>query len=56
MYFAFMYENTIMKSVEIVQRRGKGMREMMEEVNPIKIYCKHMYKCHNVSSPTTITC
>jgi hypothetical protein len=45
-----MYENRIMKPVEIVLRMGKDRRgRMMEEVNLTKIYFKHIYKYHNVS-------
>jgi hypothetical protein len=37
-----------MKPVEIVLRRvGREIRKMMEEVNLIKIHCKHICKCHN---------
>jgi hypothetical protein len=44
-----------MKPVEIVLRRGeKGRGRMMEGVNPVKIYFKHVCKYHNASSCTTI--
>jgi hypothetical protein len=45
LYFVFMYENRIMKPVEIALRREERRGRMMEEVNLIKIYCKH----HNVT-------
>jgi hypothetical protein len=42
-------ENTTIKHAEIVLRRGaEGMSEKDGEVNLIKIYCKHIYKYHNV--------
>jgi hypothetical protein len=44
-----MYENRTVKPVEIVLRSGGGMRDNDGGVNPIKIYFKHIYKCHNVS-------
>jgi hypothetical protein len=50
-----MYENTIMKPVEIVLRRRREMREKGRGVNLIKIYYKHICKCHN-ESPITILC
>jgi hypothetical protein len=38
-----------MKPVEMVLRRGEGgRRKMIEEVNPTKIYFKHIWKYHNV--------
>jgi hypothetical protein len=47
--FVFIFENRT-NSVEIVLRSGKERRgRRMEGVNLIKIYCKHIYKCHNVS-------
>jgi hypothetical protein len=52
-----IYENRRMKPVEIVLRRGKrGRGRMMERVNLIKIYCKHICRYHNVSLCTTIIC
>jgi hypothetical protein len=54
MYFVYVYENRIMKSVEIVLRRGEGgMRDKDEGVNLIKVYCKHICKC-DTESPCTI--
>jgi hypothetical protein len=50
MYFAYVYENRTMKPVEIVLRsREGGSGRMMEEINLIKIYHKHICKCHNES-------
>jgi hypothetical protein len=47
-----MYETRTMKLVEIVLRGRAGkMRENDGGVNLIKIYCKNIYKCHNVSPP-----
>jgi hypothetical protein len=55
MYFVFIYGNRIVKSVEIVLRRhGEGMRENDGVVNLIKIYCKHLCKCHNVVPCTAL--
>jgi hypothetical protein len=51
MYFAFVYENRTIKEEE-----GRGMREKDGGVNLIKIYCKHICKCHNVSLCATIIC
>jgi hypothetical protein len=49
-YFAYVYENRTMKPVEIVLRsREGGSGRMMEEINLIKIYHKHICKCHNES-------
>jgi hypothetical protein len=42
MCFVFAYENKTMKLVEIVL--GGWMRENMEGVNLIKLYCKHTCK------------
>jgi hypothetical protein len=47
-YFVYMYENRTMKTVEIVLRRG-GIWETDGGVNIIKIYCKHIRKCHSES-------
>jgi hypothetical protein len=53
----FVYENRTMKLVETILSRGeKGDERMMEGVNLIKTYCKHICKCHNVSPCTTIIC
>jgi hypothetical protein len=41
-----LYENRTMKPVETVLRGGEG-DEGEREVNLIKIYCKHIRKCHN---------
>jgi hypothetical protein len=49
MYFVYVYENRIMKPAENFLRRGKGWEGIMEGVNLIKIYCKHLCKCHSVS-------
>jgi hypothetical protein len=51
-----MYENRTTKSTEIVLRRGEGgERRNREEVNLIKIDCKHLCKYHN-APPKTIIC
>jgi hypothetical protein len=48
-YFVFVYEKlNNEKPVEIVLRKGEGMRESDGGVNLIKIYCKHICKYHNV--------
>jgi hypothetical protein len=40
-----IYESRTMKSVEIILRKVEGRRgRMMEGVNLIKIYCKHICK------------
>jgi hypothetical protein len=44
-----------MKPIEIVLRRG-GRGIAMEGVNLIKIYGKHICKCHHVPPCTTIIC
>jgi hypothetical protein len=54
--FLFIYENRRMKSIEIVLRRGRGTTNNDGGVNLIKIYCKHICKCHNVSACATIIC
>jgi hypothetical protein len=54
-YFVFIYENRRVKPVEIVLKNRGGGR-MMEEVNLIKIYSKHICKCHNLFPCTTIIC
>jgi hypothetical protein len=57
MYFASIYENRRMKPVEIVVRRGeRNWEKMMEEVNLTKIYCKHIWKYHDVFPYTSIIC
>jgi hypothetical protein len=49
------YENRTMKPVEIVLRRGKReIRENDVGVNLIKVYCKHICKCHDVPSPVQL--
>jgi hypothetical protein len=55
--FVNVYENRIMKPVEIFLRRlmEGGWGRMMESVNLIKIYCKHISKCHSESPPCTTT-
>jgi hypothetical protein len=53
MYFVNIYENTIIKTVEIVLRRG-GRGRTMEGVNLFKIHCKHMCNYHNASPCKTI--
>jgi hypothetical protein len=35
------------KPVEILVRRGRVIKEKMQGVSLIKIYCKHLCKCHN---------
>jgi hypothetical protein len=40
-----MYESKTIKFAEIVLWKVKGC----QRVNLIKIYCKHIHKCHNVS-------
>jgi hypothetical protein len=52
--FLFVCENKTMTFLEMVLRRGLGRRGRTEEVNLIKIYCKHIYKCHSASSCTFI--
>jgi hypothetical protein len=49
-----LYSCMKMKPIEIILRKGKGMRENNGGVNLIKIYCKHICKCHNVSPCTII--
>jgi hypothetical protein len=49
MYFAFKNENRIMKPVEIILREEGRQVIMMEGVNLIKIYDKHICKYYNVS-------
>jgi hypothetical protein len=44
-----MYENSRMRLVEGILRRGEGDKgEWWKGVNLTKIYCKHFLKCHNV--------
>jgi hypothetical protein len=48
MYFVYVYENRIMKLVEVVLRRGRrGRRENDEGMNLIEIHYKHICKRHN---------
>jgi hypothetical protein len=48
MSFLYLHENRTMKPVEIVLKRGAGgWGKILEGVNLIKIYCKHICKCHN---------
>jgi hypothetical protein len=55
--FFFMYENKTMKLVEIALSAGGEMRENMEELNLIKICCKHIYvNVIRYPSCTTIIC
>jgi hypothetical protein len=54
--FCVVYENRIMKLVEIVLRRGDGKRENDGGVNLTKIHSVHIYKCHNISPCTAIIC
>jgi hypothetical protein len=43
-----LYENTLMKPVEIVLiRGGERWRRMMVEVNLTKVHCKQTWNCHN---------
>jgi hypothetical protein len=52
MSFVFMYENRIVKPVEIVLRRGKrGKRADNGGVNLIKLHCKHICKCTMYAQP-----
>jgi hypothetical protein len=44
-----MYRSRKMRPVEtILEIRGGGVKEMMEEVNSAMIYCKNFCKCHIV--------
>jgi hypothetical protein len=38
-----------MKPAEIVLRSGGGRMRETDEGGKSKIYCKHIYKCHNIS-------
>jgi hypothetical protein len=43
MYVLYVYENKTKNPVEIVLRNGRGgYGRLMEEVNLIKIHCKHI--------------
>jgi hypothetical protein len=45
----FIYENRILKYVEIVLRKWEGRRRRtIEGVNIMQIYFKHMSKCQNI--------
>jgi hypothetical protein len=47
----YLYENRTVKSIEIILRSGEeGWGKIMEGVNLINIYYKHMCKCHNETS------
>jgi hypothetical protein len=39
--------NRTMKLAVIVLSGGRGMRKRDGEVNPTKVHCKHIQKCHN---------
>jgi hypothetical protein len=56
MYFIFICENKTMKPVEMVLRGKEEWERMMEGVNLIKVYCKHIYRCHNITPCATIIC
>jgi hypothetical protein len=57
MCFVSIYENTRMKPIEIILRKGEGIRgRMMEGVDPTKIYFKHICEYHSISPSTTIIC
>jgi hypothetical protein len=49
-----MYGNRTMKPVEIILRREEGRQgRVMEGLNVIKIYHKHIFKYHNVQLKKT---
>jgi hypothetical protein len=48
MYFVFIYENRIMKPIEIFPRRECEEIEKYGE-GESKIYCKHVCNYHNIS-------
>jgi hypothetical protein len=50
-----MYEHRTMKPVEIILRRGEGLREKNGGGDLIKIYCKHICKYHNEAPPHMLT-
>jgi hypothetical protein len=55
MFFVFVYENRTMKPIEIVLRKGRsGDEGEWWGVNLIKIDCKYICKCCNVSPYATI--
>jgi hypothetical protein len=57
MYFVFMYKNGTMKPAEIVLKREKEKQgRKVGEDDLIRIYCKHICKCLNVSLCTTTIC
>jgi hypothetical protein len=48
MYFIYLCENRTMKPFKIILRRGEeGWGKIMEGLNLIKVYFKHIWKCHN---------
>jgi hypothetical protein len=55
-HFVFMYENRNMETAEVVLRRGWGDEGEWWRGGSIKIYGKHLCKCHNVSPSPTIKC
>jgi hypothetical protein len=50
MYFIHLYENRIVKPIEIVVRieEDEGGK-MMDGVNLTKVCCEHIWKCHSDS-------
>jgi hypothetical protein len=55
--YTYKFENRTMKPVEIVPRsREGGCGRMIEGVNLIKTYYKHICKRHNEPPHTTNTC
>jgi hypothetical protein len=45
-----MYENRIMKPVEIALKEVGGQIKEKDGGGKSKIYYKHLHKCHNVST------
>jgi hypothetical protein len=46
-YFTYTYEDRPLKTVEVILSRGMGKKENDGGMNPIKVQCKHIWKCHN---------
>jgi hypothetical protein len=56
-YFVYLYENRIMKPVEIILRRRPGGRgRFMEGMKVTKVHCEQICKCHDETPRETNIC
>jgi hypothetical protein len=52
MYFIYVHEGRTLKPVGIILSRGRAMRK---NDGVTKVYCKHIWKCHNETPRTANT-